>query len=112
MEALEIEDLLSIATGDIVGQRKHWDIVRGLLSGPVGAWRSLSNLDPAGRMERALRDSSQELAPRVVDGLRLTWTPNPDSGSSEDESFVAILFFYGRGDVMWSSVALFNRTLL
>ncbi|HZI16351.1 MAG TPA: hypothetical protein VE153_38655 [Myxococcus sp.] len=112
MESLELEDVLSMASGDLAGSAKHQGVIRALLSGPAGTWRTLAELDPARSIERECQQASPVLAQKVVTGLRVAWTQHPDPGPPEEEDFCAILFFYGRDERMWHSVALFNRATL
>lgn len=71
---------------------------------------SAMELDRAGVLAEEARGLSSELGPKVVEGLKLAWTLNPDDLG--DRSFCAILFFYGRDDLMWHRLAIFNRNTL
>jgi len=110
VEDLDLEGLLEIISGNVVGEKSHQRILRELLEGPAGTWRSAMELDRAGVLAEKARGFSSELGPKVVEGLKLAWTLNPDDLG--DRSFCAILFFYGRDDLMWHRLAIFNRNTL
>ncbi|MBN1207262.1 MAG: hypothetical protein JXB05_20420 [Myxococcaceae bacterium] len=110
MQDIDLEGLLEIISGNVVGERRHQDILRVLIAGPVGTWMPATGLDRAGLLAEEARGFSSELGPKLMEGLRLTWTLNPDD--PDDRAFCAILFFYGRDDLMWHRLALFNRNTL
>jgi hypothetical protein len=109
VEPMNLEVLLELVTGDIVGMTRHQDVLRRLFSSPVGEWRGLQKLDPTDALAAECRDYSPDLGPKVMEGLRLAWTPYPDEPGSP---FCLILFFYGRDDLLWHPVAVFNRDTL
>ncbi|XXF77902.1 hypothetical protein P2318_33355 [Myxococcaceae bacterium GXIMD 01537] len=110
MRDSSLEELLEILSGSIVASRRHQHLIRALLAGPAGRWRAVMELDASDLLAEEARAFSAELGPHVVEGLKLAWTLNPDD--PEDETFRAILFFYGRDALMWNCIALFNRHTL
>jgi hypothetical protein len=110
VQDIDLEELLEILSGSVVGEKRHQRMVRALMDGPVGTWRPVMELDRAGVLAAEARGFSSELGPKVMEGLRLAWTLNPDA--PEDGPFCAILFFYGRDELMWHHLALFNRDTL
>jgi hypothetical protein len=110
MQPLGLQELLEMVSGDVVSKKRYQGIVELLLAGPDGTWRPVTELDSTGALAEACRLHSPELGPKVMEGLRLAWTPNPDAPT--DNAFCAVLFFYGRDDLMWHSLALFNRATL
>lgn len=110
MQNLNLEGVLEIISGNVVSEKRHQRILRELMTEPAGTWRPVLALDPAGVLAEEARGLSSELGPKVVEGLKLAWTLNPDD--PDDSSFRAILFFYGRDDLMWHRLALFNRHTL
>lgn len=110
MQELELEEILEIISGSVVSERRHQHVLRALTAGPAGIWKSAMELDRAGVLAEQARGLSSEMGPRVVEGLKLAWTLNPDD--PDDRAFCAILFFYGRDERMWHRLALFNRNTL
>jgi hypothetical protein len=110
VQDIGLEELLEIISGNVAGEKRHQGILRALMESPVGTWRPVSELDEAGVLAEEARGFSSRLGPKVVEGLRLAWTPNPDD--SGDGAFCAILFFYGRDNLLWHQLALFNRDTL
>ena len=110
MQDIDLEGLLEIISGNVVSEKRHQRILRALLDGPVGTWRPVMELDQAGVLAEEARGFSSEVGPKVVAGLKLAWTLNPDD--PDGRSFCAILFFYGRDDLMWHHLAIFNRNTL
>ena len=110
MQDLDLETLLNIVSGNVVGEKRYQHILKALIEGPVGTWKSVTELDRLGALEEGARTVSSWQGPKVVEGLKLAWTLNPDDPN--DRAFCAILFFYGRGNLMWHRLALFNRETL
>lgn len=110
MQDINLDELLEITSGKIVGEKRHQGILRALIESPVGAWRPITELDQTELLAQEIRGFSPDFGAKVVEGLRLAWTLNPDD--PENKSFCTILFFYGRDDLMWHSLALFNRDIL
>jgi hypothetical protein len=110
VQGIDLEGLLEIITGNMVSEKRHQHVLRALIAGPAGVWRSVMELDRAGVLSEEARGFSSEIGPKVVDGLKLTWTLNPDD--PDDRAFCAILFFYGRDHLMWHHLAIFNRNTL
>ncbi len=110
MQDLDLEELLEIVSGNVVSETLHQPILRVLLEGPVGTWRPVMELDPARVLAEEARGFSSELGAKVVEGLKLAWTLNPDE--PDDKTFCVILFFSGRDELMWHHLALFNRNTL
>jgi hypothetical protein len=110
VQDLDLEGLLEIISGNVVSEKRHQHVLRALIAGPVGTWRSVMELDRAGVLAEEARGFSSEIGSRVVEGLKLAWTLNPDD--LDDRAFCAILFFYGRDDLMWHHLAIFNRNTL
>jgi hypothetical protein len=46
MEPMSLEVLLELVSGDVVGMKRHQEVLRTLLSSPAGEWRDLRRLDP------------------------------------------------------------------
>jgi len=107
---MSLEVLLELLSGDIVSMKRHQELLRTLLSRPAGEWRGVRELDPTDVLAAECRSYSPELAPKVLEGLRLAWTPHPEEPSGSP--FCLILFFYGRDGLMWHPVAAFNRDTL
>lgn len=110
VEPMSLEVLLELISGDIVGMKRHQDVLRTLLSSSAGEWRELLQLDPTDALAAQCRGYSSDLAPKVLEGLRLAWTPHPDEPPGSP--LCLILFFYGRDGLMWHLVASFNRDTL
>jgi hypothetical protein len=110
VETMSLEVLLELISGGIVSMKRHQDVLRKLLSSPSGEWRDLRQLDPMDALAAECRGYSSDLGPKVLDGLRLAWTPHPDEPPGSP--FCLILFFYGRDGLMWHPVASFNRDTL
>jgi hypothetical protein len=110
VQELEIEELLEIISGSVVSEKRHQRILKALLDEPAGTWTPVMELDAPGVLREEARALSSVLGPKVMEGLRLAWTLNPDD--PEDRSFCAVLFFYGRDELMWHRLALFNRRTL
>jgi hypothetical protein len=73
---MRLEVLLELVSGDIVGMKRHQEVLRTLLSSPAGEWRELRRLDPTDALTAECRNYSPDMGPRVLDGLRLAWTPH------------------------------------
>jgi hypothetical protein len=110
VEPMSLELLLELISGDIVGMKRHQDVLRTLLSSPAGEWRELRQLDPTDALAAECRGYSPDLGPTVLDGLRLAWTLHPDEPPGSP--FCLILFFYGQDGLIWHSLAIFNRDTL
>ncbi len=110
MQDIDLEELLEIISGKVISEKPHQRIIKALMDGPAGTWRSIMGLDPAGVLAEEARAFSSEMGPKVMEGLRLAWTLNPDA--PDDKAFCVILFFYGRDDLMWHHLAIFNRNTL
>jgi hypothetical protein len=110
VQGIGLEELVEIISGNVVSERRHQDILRALMEGPAGTWRPVTELDRVGVLAEEARSLSSEMGPKVLEGLRLTWTLNPDD--PDDRTFCAILFFYGRDEMLWHRLALFNRNTL
>jgi hypothetical protein len=110
MEPMSLEVVLELVSGDIVGMKRHQEVLRTLLSSPAGEWRDLRQFDPTDALAAECQNYSPDVGPRVLDGLRLAWTPHPDEPS--DSPYCLILFFYGRDGLIWHSLAIFNRDTL
>lgn len=110
MQDLDLEGLLEIISGNVVSETRYQRILRALIDGPLGTWRPVTELDPMGVLAEEARGFSSVWGPKVMEGLRLTWTLNPDDPA--DPAYCAILFFYGRDELMWHRLAIFNRNTL
>lgn len=111
-EPLEMEDLLSLVTGDIVSERAYQDALRALLSGGAGVWRTIGEIDVTHAISKNCLSHSTGMGLKIIDGLRLTWAVNPDSIEPTEDPFCTIWFYYGRDGLLWHNVALFNRDSL
>lgn len=107
---MSLEVLLELVSGDIVGVKRHQEVLRALLSSRAGEWRELRQLDPTDALAAECQNYSSDVGQRVLEGLRLAWTTHSDEPS--DGPYCFILFFYGRDGLMWHSLAVFNRDTL
>jgi hypothetical protein len=110
VQELGLDELLEIISGNVVSEKSHQRILRELLEGPVGIWRQAKELDREGVLTEEAQSFSSDLGLEVMEGLKLAWTLHPDDPG--DRSFCAILFFYGRNDLLWHRLAIFNRNTL
>jgi hypothetical protein len=110
VQDIDLEELLEILSGNVISQKRHQRILRALLASPAGTWRPVLELDHEEGLAEEARVLSSERGPKVVEGLRIAWTLNPDD--PDDRAFCAILFFFGRDDRMWHRLAIFNRNTL
>ncbi len=110
MQELDLEGVLEIISGNVLSEKRHQSILRKLMESPAGAWMPVTELDQAAVLVEEAQGLSSALGPKVAEGLKLAWTLNPDD--PDDRFFCAILFFYGRDDLMWHRLAIFNRNTL
>jgi hypothetical protein len=106
-----LRELLETIPDSFIVKAKYPDILKTLIDGPVGTWRSVTELDPAGRLAEDYQSRSSKWGPLLVAGLKLAWTLN----SPEDmatSSFCAILFFYSQHDEFWLKAFRFQREWL
>lgn len=107
LEPMDLKVFMEVVSADILGLKRYQDIVRKLLASPPGVWQPLREFHPTDDFSPRYKGCSREFGEKALEGLHLTWTLQADEPA--DSPYFFILFYYGRDDLMWHSLAIYNR---
>lgn len=103
LEDMELEDILSGITADLVGYESNSLFLKRLFSEEAGKW---IEIEPLCSGLKKIESQLEQLKESFEESLRVTWLDYP---ASYGEGFCIIIFFVEA--LHWNNLALYNKQL-